>query len=174
VAGLFDFIQKMVTGDKPNISCMTILHVKLPSSPTATKFQQDYLKGKVTEVFFNWMGIVQCEFISESATVNEVLICLWEVICLKHLKMLAAKDWVWLHDTALAHQLQIVKQQFAKHGTEVFPHPPYSYDLPLCDIYLFPKLKDRLRDSLFKDAVEVQVAFNYLTVSLSKTSIPCH
>jgi hypothetical protein len=49
----------------------------------------------------------------------------------------------------------------------VVSHPPYSPDLALCDFYLFPRLKMKLKDRRF-DTVEVngaksQAMLNFLT-----------
>jgi hypothetical protein len=43
--------------------------------------------------------------------------------------MWAAKDWVLLHDNALAYQSLFVQWQFTKHGAMVLPHPVYSINL---------------------------------------------
>ena len=36
-----------------------------------------------------------------------------------------------------------------KKNIPVLRHPPYSPDLALCDLYLFPKLKSKLKGHLF-------------------------
>ena len=38
------------------------------------------------------------------------------------------------------------------------PHRPYSPDLALCDIWLFPKLKEKLRGSCYETIEEVKEA----------------
>jgi hypothetical protein len=52
---------------------------------------------------------------------------LW--VTLKHLKMWFGRAWILLHDSVLAHHALLGQQQFAKHGTVVLPHAPYSPDL---------------------------------------------
>jgi hypothetical protein len=38
----------------------------------------------------------------------------------------------------------------------VIPHPPYSPDLAHCDLFLFPKMKLKLRGRQFDSTVEIQ------------------
>jgi hypothetical protein len=43
---------------------------------------------------------------------------------------------------------------YTKNNVTVVPHPPYSPDLALCDFYLFPQLKMKLKGRRF-DTIEV-------------------
>jgi hypothetical protein len=38
----------------------------------------------------------------------------------------------------------------------IFPHPPYSPDLALCDFDLFPKLKMKVKGRRFETVSEIQ------------------
>jgi hypothetical protein len=38
----------------------------------------------------------------------------------------------------------------------VIPHPPYSPDLALCDFFLFPKMKLRLKEHRFDKIENIQ------------------
>ena len=43
-------------------------------------------------------------------------------------------------------------------GIKTVPHPPYSPDLPLCDFWLFPKLKENLRGCRHETIEEMKEA----------------
>jgi hypothetical protein len=43
-----------------------------------------------------------------------------------------------------------------KDKMAVIPHPPYYLDLPLCDIFLFPKMKLKLEGRRFDHTEEIQ------------------
>jgi transposase len=60
-----------------------------------------------------------------------------------------ADDWVLHHENAPAHTGLSIREFLAKKNIPVLPHPPYSPDLALCDFYLFPKLKSKLKGHHF-------------------------
>ena len=45
-----------------------------------------------------------------------------------------------------------------KMGIKTVAHPPYSPDLALCDFWLFPKLKEKLRDCRYETIEEMKEA----------------
>jgi transposase len=54
-------------------------------------------------------------------------------------------------------RVNILTQQFMpKHYMIVIPHPPYSPDLALCDFFLFPKMKLKLKGRRFDSTEEIQ------------------
>ena len=55
------------------------------------------------------------------------------------------------HDNAPVHKSRVVSELVEGYSWELLEHPPYSPDLAPCDFYLFPKLKDMLRDCRFED-----------------------
>jgi hypothetical protein len=63
------------------------------------------------------------------------------------------KDWVFLFNNALEHQLQLTKQV-----TVVRSHPQYFPSLTPYNFYFFPSMKDQLKGYHSSDTVDVQVA----------------
>ena len=55
-----------------------------------------------------------------------------------------------LHDNALAHKCATVQEYLKESGLNVLDHPPYSPDLPPCDFWLFPRLKEMLAGHRFE------------------------
>ena len=43
-------------------------------------------------------------------------------------------------------------------GIKTVPHPPYSPDIALCDFWLFPKLKEKLRGSRYETIEDMKEA----------------
>ena len=58
--------------------------------------------------------------------------------------------WILLHqDNAPSHTAFITREFLAKNNITIIDHPPYSPDLAPCDFYLFPKVKNIMRDEHF-------------------------
>ena len=62
------------------------------------------------------------------------------------------------HDNAPPHRAARVHQFFDSNNFEVVPDAPYSLDLALSDIWLFPTLKDTLRDRTFSSLSALAIA----------------
>ena len=58
------------------------------------------------------------------------------------------------HDNALSHSSHIVMDTVNKLGTELLPHSAYSPDLAICDFWLFPNLKNKLRGNKYESREE--------------------
>ena len=56
---------------------------------------------------------------------------------------------VSIYNNAPAHTALSIQEILAKKNIPVLPHPPYSPDLALCDFYLFPRLKSKLKGHHF-------------------------
>ena len=54
-----------------------------------------------------------------------------------------------LQDNAPAHTSQVAMTAATEFGFEILPHPQYSPDMALSDLYLFPKLKFHLRGTQY-------------------------
>ena len=54
-------------------------------------------------------------------------------------------QWHFHQDNAPVHNSILVTDYLTKIGIKTVAHPPYSPDLAPCDIWLFPKLKEKLR-----------------------------
>jgi transposase len=60
------------------------------------------------------------------------------------------------HDNAPPHASLLIRKFLAKQETIVVPQPPYSPDLALADIFLFPKLKPTLKGRRFQTVEEIK------------------
>jgi transposase len=61
------------------------------------------------------------------------------------------QTWLLHHDNALSHTSVLAKNKIA-----VIPRPPYSPDLAPCDIFLFLKMKLKLKGCRFDTSEEIQ------------------
>jgi len=119
-------------------------------SPRPKKAQMSRSKIKVVVfVFFDWKGIVHCEFVLRGKVVNkqlyqDVLACLRNVVRRKSPELWENQTWLLHHDNVPAHASILICSYLAKHQTSVVLHPPYSPDLAPTDFFLFPKLKTSL------------------------------
>jgi histone-lysine N-methyltransferase SETMAR len=60
------------------------------------------------------------------------------------------------HDSVPAHAPLLIRSYLVKHQASIVPHPPYSPDLALVDIFLFPKLKTALKECRLQTIKEIQ------------------
>jgi hypothetical protein len=60
------------------------------------------------------------------------------------------------HDNAPSHSSVLTQQFLAKYKTAVIPHPPYFPDLAPCDLFLFPKIKLKLKGHRFDTTEDSQ------------------
>jgi len=67
-----------------------------------------------------------------------------------------ADDWVLHHNNAPAHTALLIRGFLAKKSIPVLPHPPYSPDPAPCNIYLFLKLKSKLKGHHFRTMENIQ------------------
>jgi hypothetical protein len=105
-------------------------------------------QNAIPELLFNSSGTVHMEFIPEGATVNkhcykEILRCLCSSFHRKCPELCHRKNWLLLHDSTPAHRSVLVQEELAKQ-VSVLPHPPYSLDLTVCNLFFFPHLKEKL------------------------------
>ena len=62
------------------------------------------------------------------------------------------------HDIAPAHNALGIWEFLAKNNIAVLEQPPYSSDLAPCDFFLFPKLKEVIKETHFQDSEEIKTA----------------
>jgi hypothetical protein len=74
-----------------------------------------------------------------------VLRCMHEALHRRHPDLWASGQWNLLNDNARPHTARSVSRFLIKQNVTVLPHPPYLPDLSLCDFFLFPWLKKRLK-----------------------------
>ena len=99
------------------------------------------------------------EFVPPGLTVNhafykDVLEWLWKQV--QRVRPDIADDWVLHHDNAPAHTALSIPEFLAKKNIPLLPHPPYNPELALCDFYLFPKLKSKLKGHHFRMMENIQ------------------
>ena len=67
-----------------------------------------------------------------------------------------ADNWVLQHDNVPAQTELAIREFLAKKNIPVLPRPPYSPDLAPCDLYVFPKLKLKLKGHHFGTMEKIQ------------------
>jgi len=64
-------------------------------------------------------------------------------------------NWFLHHDTAPAHTSLVVRQFLTYKNITVIPHLLYSPELAPCEVFLFPKMKLRLKRRRFDTTEEI-------------------
>jgi hypothetical protein len=59
-----------------------------------------------------------------------------------------------------------------KYKMAVIFHPPYSPDLALCDFFLFPKMKLKLKGRRFDNIEEIQTESQRVIDTLNRKGLP--
>ena len=59
---------------------------------------------------------------------------------------------------APAHNALEIREFLAKNNIAVLEQPPYSPDLAPCDFFLFPKVKDVIKETRFQDSEAIKTA----------------
>ena len=54
---------------------------------------------------------------------------------------------------------------------EALPHPPYSPDLAICDLFLFPNVKNNLRYRKFESRDELNIAITEALKGVSRDGL---
>jgi len=128
---------------------------KSPGSPRPKKARQ--LRSNIKSMlicFFEQKGIVHKEFVPPGQTFNaafyvEVLKRLRENVRRKRSDQWRNNTWLFHHDNAPTHAALMTRRFLTDNNMTVVPHPPYSPDLASSDIFLFPKLKMKLKGRRF-------------------------
>jgi hypothetical protein len=76
------------------------------------------------------------------------------------------QEQIWLlhHDNAPSHTSVFTQQFLANYEMAVTPHPPYSPDLAPRDLFLFPKVKLKVKGRRFDSIEEIQAELQCLTL----------
>jgi hypothetical protein len=127
-------------------------------------------------IFMDIRGIVHKEFVSPGQTFNgkfycEVLRRLRKNVRRKRPKMWKNGNWLLHPDNAPAHTSFVVREFLIKNNVTTVPHPAYSADLALCDFYVFPKMKFRLKGRRFASIEEVQAESQQILNTLTPAEL---
>ena len=132
------------------------LEWKSALSPKPKKMRVFKSKTKVMLIaFFDVQGIVHVEFLPQGQTINQhiyknILRHLKRSVREKRRELWEMKSWLLQHDNAPAHNALGIREFLAKNNIAVLEQPPYSPDLASCDFFLLPKLKEVIRELVFK------------------------
>ena len=111
--------------------------------------------------FFDSTGMIYMHWVPTGLTVNKE----YDVEVLREFrkrfrwKRLALFKFCYLHfhqDNAPVHNSILVTDYLTKMGIKTVPHPPFSQDLASCDVWLFPKLKEKLRGCRYETIEEMK------------------
>ena len=81
-------------------------------------------------------------------------------------------QWYFHQDNAPVHNSTLVTDYLTKMGIKTVPYPPYIPDLALCDFWLFPKLKERLRGCHYETIEEMKEAVMKVIDTLTQEDFP--
>ena len=70
--------------------------------------------------------------------------------------LLKSGQWHFHQDNAPVHNSILVTDYLTKMGIKTVPQPPYIPDLAPCDLWLFPKLKEKLRGCRYETIEEMK------------------
>jgi len=123
--------------------------------------------------FFDIKGILHKEFVPTGRTVNsgfycEVLRRLREKVRRHRPQLWREETWLLHHDNAPSQTSVLTHQFLAKNKIAVIPHPLYSPDLALCDFFLFPKMKLKLKGRWFNTIEEIQAKSQRVLYTLTE------
>ena len=76
-------------------------------------------------------------------------------------------QWHFHQDNTPVHNYMLVTDYLTKVGIKTVPHPPYSPDLTPCDFWLFPKLKEKIRDCRY-ETIEMKEAVTKVIDTLTQ------
>jgi len=132
-------------------------HCKLSPSQES---ENEQIQNEIdAHFFFGSRGIVHKEFVPPGQTVTktfyrEVLERLRKIVA--RVRPGIACAWMLHHDNAPCNTAVSVNECLAEKSIHVFPQLPYSPDLSPCDLFLFPRLKNHLKERHFNTLDNIQ------------------
>ena len=113
--------------------------------------------------FFDVHGIVHAQLLPQGQTINrhvykKILRRLMRSVREKRRELLQTRSWLLHHDNAPAHNALGIRECFAKNSMALLEQPTYSPDLAPCHFFLFPKLKEVMKETRFHDSEAIKTA----------------
>ena len=126
--------------------------------------------------FFDSTGMIYMHWVPTGQTVNkdyyvEVLREFRKRFRRKRPALFKSGQWHFHQDNAPVDNSILVTDYLAKMGIKTVPHPPYSPDLALCDFWLFPKLKKKLRGCRYETTEEMKEAVTKVIDTLTQEDL---
>ncbi|UYV69539.1 hypothetical protein LAZ67_6003926 [Cordylochernes scorpioides] len=176
-----EWMQKIITGEETWVYQYD-LETKRQSSqwiergepkPKKARFTKSKVKTLLV-TFFDINGLVHHEFIPFGRTINQevylgIMRRLRGAVRLKRPERWKNNDWILHVDNARPHTAHVVLQFLSKNSTIQIPHPPYSPDLAPNDLFLYPKLKMKLKGRKFDNVDMIQAESKATLRNLSKS-----
>ncbi len=111
--------------------------------------------------FFDSTGMIYLHWVPTGQTVNkeyyvEVLREFRKRFLGKWSALFKSGQWHFHQDNAPVHNSIPITDYLTKMGIKTVSHPRYSPDLALCDFWLFPKLKEKLRGCRYETIEEMK------------------
>ncbi|UYV82503.1 hypothetical protein LAZ67_21002595 [Cordylochernes scorpioides] len=139
--------------------------------PKKARFTKSKVKTLLV-TFFYINGLVHHEFIPFGRTINQevylgIMRRLREAVRLKRPERWQNNDWILHADNARPHTAHVVLQFLAKHST--IYTDPYSPNLAPNDLFLYPKLKIKLKGRKFDNVDMIQAESKATLRNFSKS-----
>ena len=163
-----NWLKRVVTGDESRIfeydplTKQQSLEWKSTLSPNPKKARVFKSKTKVMLIaFFDVHGIIHAEFLPQGLTINQhvyknILLHMMRSVREKRRELWEMRSWLLHHDNAPAHNALGIWKFLAKNNIVVLEQPPYSPDLAPCDFFLFPKLKEAIKETRFQNSKAIK------------------
>ena len=146
-------------------------HASSPRPKKATQSKSTHKHLMIT--FFDSTGIIYMHWVPIGQTINkeyyaEVLREFRKRFRRKWPALFKSGQWHFHQDNAPVHNTILVTDYLTKMGIKTVPHPPYCPDLALCDFWLFPKLKEKLRGCRYETIEEMKEAVTKVIDTLTQ------
>ena len=150
---------------------------KHPSLPSPTKALISRSAGKVMAIIFcDIQGIILNHFVPPKTTVTgnyyASVIKSDLLPAIKRKRPQLRRSGILLHhDNTPSHSSRFVLDTIKELDIEILPHPPYSPDLAICDFWLFPNLKNKLRGEKYESREELRRAVDRYLWDMSRDGL---
>ena len=144
---------------------------KHAGSPRHKKARQSKSTHKLLMIpFFDSTGMIYMHWVPTGQTVNKeyYVEVLRKRFCRKRPALFKSGQWHFHQDNAPVHNSILVTDYLTKMGIKTVPHPSYSPDVALCDFWLFPKLKEKLRGCCYETIEEMKEAVTKVIDTLTQ------